>query len=165
MVNTFDDQEPVTPAGNPVTVAPVAPVVEYVKLVSTVLIQSVWLVVPDVKAIVLFGLTMIVSTRLVNAPPPEQPFKLIAKIKGPEIKGEPFNTIAPELRLAIKPLGNPQPIVSIEVAFVGYEIVGIVAPIQTVGLDKGLITLHCPKTFVEPTRKTNKKTKKIERIN
>ncbi len=74
MVNTFADQEPVTPAGNPVTVAPVAPVVAYVTLVSAVLIQSVWLFVPvaDVKLIVLVGLTAIVPVA-VFVPPVHPP--------------------------------------------------------------------------------------------
>ena len=41
MVTTFAAQEPVTPAGKPVTVAPVAPVVANVMLVNGELIQTV----------------------------------------------------------------------------------------------------------------------------
>ena len=62
IVTTLDAQLPVTPAGKPVTVAPVAPVVAYVILVMAVLIHKVWLFVPtpEVNVIVLFGVTIIV---------------------------------------------------------------------------------------------------------
>ena len=95
-----------------------------------VLIQSVWLFVPaaELNVIVLFGFTMIVSTRFVNDPPPEQLLMLIVKVNVPEIKGVPFNSIAPEFKLADNPLGNPQFVVSIDDAFVAYEIVEIWFP-------------------------------------
>jgi hypothetical protein len=53
---------PVTPAGNPLKVAPVAPVVAYVILVTGVLIHTVCALVPaaEVNVIVLFGVTVIV---------------------------------------------------------------------------------------------------------
>ena len=44
MVNKFPDHEGVTPAGKPVTVAPVAPVVANVIGEIALLIQTVWLV-------------------------------------------------------------------------------------------------------------------------
>ena len=44
MVATFAAHEPVTPAGNPEKVAPVAPVVARVILVIAVLIQTVLLI-------------------------------------------------------------------------------------------------------------------------
>jgi hypothetical protein len=53
------------------------------------------------------------------------PFNVIVKIKVPEIKGVPFNSIAPEFKLADNPLGNPQFVVSIDDVFVVYEIVEI----------------------------------------
>jgi hypothetical protein len=49
------------------------------------------------------------------------------------------------------------------VASVKYDILRLF-PKQTVGLEAGLVTVHCPKTIVEPKRKANKKTKKFERI-
>jgi hypothetical protein len=67
-------QLPVTPDGNPVTVAPVAVVVAYVMLVSAVLIQSVCASVPtaELLAIVLFGVTVIVPV-IVFVPPVQPP--------------------------------------------------------------------------------------------
>ena len=63
---------PVTPAGRPANVAPVAVVVVYVIFVSAVLIQSVCASVPaaELLAIVLFGLTVIVPVALTNPQPP-----------------------------------------------------------------------------------------------
>ena len=63
IVIVFAAQLPVTPAGKPVIVAPVAPVVAYVTVVIGVFIQSVWLSVPgaEVRVIVLFGVTVIVT--------------------------------------------------------------------------------------------------------
>jgi hypothetical protein len=74
IVNVFAFQLPVTPAGRPDTVAPVAVVVVYVILVSAVLIQSVWASVPaaELLAIVLFGVTVIVPV-MVFAPPVQPP--------------------------------------------------------------------------------------------
>ena len=57
MVTIFPAHEPVTPAGKPVNVAPVAPVVANVIFVIALLIQTVWLVP---TAIVFAGLTVIV---------------------------------------------------------------------------------------------------------
>jgi len=66
-------QLPVTPAGNPLKVAPVAPVVEYVMLVMAVLIQTVCALVPaaDVKVIVLFGVTVMEVVVVYKGQPPE----------------------------------------------------------------------------------------------
>ena len=57
MVTTLADQLPVTPAGKPLKVAPVAVVVAYVISVIGVLIHTDWASVPgaDVNVIVLFG--------------------------------------------------------------------------------------------------------------
>jgi hypothetical protein len=62
IVTTPAAHAPVTPAGNPLNVAPVAPVVLYVILMIAVLIHLVWASVPtaEVNVIVLFGVTMIV---------------------------------------------------------------------------------------------------------
>ena len=72
MVTTFAAQLPVTPAGKPLKVAPVAPVVEYVIFVIGVLIQTVWLVVPaaEVRVIVLFGVTVMVPVDVIVPHPP-----------------------------------------------------------------------------------------------
>ena len=61
MVATFPDQLPVTPAGKPLKVAPVAPVVAYVIVVIAVLIQGVWAFVPtaELKVIVFAAVTAI----------------------------------------------------------------------------------------------------------
>ena len=65
-------QLPVTPAGRPLNVAPVAPVVEYVILVIGVLIHTVWLLVPgaEVSVIVLSGVTVIVPLAVTVPQPP-----------------------------------------------------------------------------------------------
>ena len=72
MVTTLAAQLPVTPAGKPLKVAPVAPVVEYVILVIAVLIQTVCAFVPgaDVNVIVLFGVTVIVPVAVTEPQPP-----------------------------------------------------------------------------------------------
>jgi hypothetical protein len=74
IVNVFALQLPVTPAGRPETVAPVAVVVAYVILVSAVLIQSVCASVPtaELLAIVLFGVTVMVPV-MVFVPPVQPP--------------------------------------------------------------------------------------------
>ena len=69
MVITFDDQDAVTPAGNPVGVPiPVAPVVAMVIFVSTVLIHRVGL--DDADPAVLLAFTVIVPVAFILAHPP-----------------------------------------------------------------------------------------------
>ena len=72
MVTTLLSQDPVTPVGKPLNVAPVAPVVEYVMLVMAVLIHLVWAFVPaaEVKAMVLLGVTVIVPVAVIVPQPP-----------------------------------------------------------------------------------------------
>ena len=72
IVTTFAAQLPVTPAGNPLKVAPVAPVVEYVILVMAEVRQIVCAFVPaaDVSVIVLFGVTVIVPVVVMLPQPP-----------------------------------------------------------------------------------------------
>ena len=67
MVATFPAQEPVTPAGKPAKVAPVAPVVASVILAIGLLIQTVWLVP---AAIVFNGVTVIVPEVVAGGQPP-----------------------------------------------------------------------------------------------
>ena len=73
IVATFANQLPVTPAGRPLNVAPVAPVVAYVMLVIGEFIHTVcaFVLAADVKVIVLFGFTVIVP--LAVFVPPVQP--------------------------------------------------------------------------------------------
>ena len=70
MVKTFAAHVPVTPAGKPDTVAPVATVVEYVIGVRAVLIHGVWALVPaaEVKFIVLVGFTVMVPVAVLVPP-------------------------------------------------------------------------------------------------
>jgi hypothetical protein len=74
IVKVLELQFPVTPAGRPDTVAPVAVVVVYVMFVMAVLIQRVWASVPaaELLAIVLFGITVIVPV-MVFVPPVQPP--------------------------------------------------------------------------------------------
>ena len=64
IVKTSDDQLPVTPAGKPVTVPPVAPVVAYVMSVIELLTHTVWASVPtaEFKAIVFISVTVTVPS-------------------------------------------------------------------------------------------------------
>ncbi len=67
IVTVFAAQDPVIPAGKPVTVAPVAPVVAKVMLVKAELIQTVWFV-PG--ATVFKGVTVIVPVVVAGGQPP-----------------------------------------------------------------------------------------------
>ncbi len=72
IVATFAAQLPVTPAGKPVNVVPVAPVVAYVMFVIAVLTHSTWLSVPtaELNAIELSGVTVIVPVAFTAPQPP-----------------------------------------------------------------------------------------------
>jgi hypothetical protein len=64
---------PVTPAGKPENVAPVAPVVLYVIGVIAVFTQTVWLFVPGAEVsvmVVLLGCTMMVPMAVTFPQPP-----------------------------------------------------------------------------------------------
>ena len=67
IVTVLFAHEPVTPAGKPVNVAPVAPVVVSVILLIAVLIHTVWLVP---ATIVFNGLTVIVPVVVAGGQPP-----------------------------------------------------------------------------------------------
>ena len=67
IVATLLAHEPVTPAGNPEKVAPVAPAVASVILVIAELIQTVWFVP---AAMVLSGVTVIVPVAVAGGHPP-----------------------------------------------------------------------------------------------
>jgi hypothetical protein len=72
MVITFDAHAPLTPAGKPLKVAPVAPVVVYVILFMAVLIHAVWAFVPaaDDNVTVLFAVTNILPVAVTVPQPP-----------------------------------------------------------------------------------------------
>ena len=67
MVTVLFNHEPLTPAGKPVTIVPVAPVVVNAIGVMALLIQMVWLVP---AAIVFNGLTVIVPVVVAVPHPP-----------------------------------------------------------------------------------------------
>ena len=67
IVTVLFAHEPLTPAGKPVNVAPVAPVVAIVIGAMAVLIQTVWL---EPAAIVFNGLTVIVPVVVAGGQPP-----------------------------------------------------------------------------------------------
>jgi len=65
----LETQLPVTPAGNPVMVAPLAPVVVYVVVVIAVLMHFVW-EPPAISEMVLLGNTLIVPVVAMFPQPP-----------------------------------------------------------------------------------------------
>jgi len=72
MVMLPPEKVPVTPAGKPENVAPVAPVVLYVIGVIAVSTQTLWLFVPgaEVRVMVLLGRTMMVPLAVTFVQPP-----------------------------------------------------------------------------------------------
>ena len=72
IVATFATQFPLTPAGRPLKVAPVAPVVLYVMLVIALFTHTVCAFVPtaELNVIVLFRLTVIVPVAATLPQPP-----------------------------------------------------------------------------------------------
>ena len=72
MVMLPPEKVPLTPAGKPENVAPVAPVVLYVIGVIAVFTQTVWLSVPgaEVRVMVLLGCTMMVPVAVTFPQPP-----------------------------------------------------------------------------------------------
>ena len=72
MVMLPPEKVPVTPAGKPENVAPVAPVVLYVIGLMAVFTQTVWLFVPvaEVRVMVLFGCTVMVPVAVTFPQPP-----------------------------------------------------------------------------------------------
>jgi len=73
MVMLPPEKVPVTPAGKPENVAPVAPVVLYVIGVIAVFTQTVWLFVPGAEVsvmVVLLGRTVMVPVAVTFPQPP-----------------------------------------------------------------------------------------------
>ena len=72
MVATFPAQLPVTPAGKPTNIAPVAPVVAQVIVVIAVLIHVVWASVPtaELNTEVFSGVTVMIPVDVIVPQPP-----------------------------------------------------------------------------------------------
>jgi len=72
MVMSPPEKVPLTPAGKPENVAPVAPVVLYLIGVIDVFTQTVWLSVPgaEVRVMVLLGRTVMVPVAVTFPQPP-----------------------------------------------------------------------------------------------
>ena len=102
MVTTLAAHEPVTPAGNPVTVAPVAPVVAKFIVVIAELIQTVWLVP---AATVFNGVTVIVPD--VDATVQAFPVVVTLYAKVPDAVGVPLIVSVVPDTLDVTPAGNP----------------------------------------------------------
>ena len=132
MVTTFAVQLPVTPVGNPVTVAPVAVVVAYVIFVSAVLIQRVWASVPaaELLAIVLFGVTVIVPV-MVFVPPVQPPVIVTVYVKVPEAVGDPEIVTTFADQFPVTPPGRPVTVAPVAVV-VAYVMFVIAVLIQSV---------------------------------
>jgi hypothetical protein len=108
IVTVFELHDPVTPAGNPVTPAPVASVVVYVIFVIAVLMHRVCALVPaaELKAIVLFGLTIIVPV-IVFVPPVQPPVIVTVYVNVPDTVGVPLIVTMLEFHEPVTPDGKP----------------------------------------------------------
>jgi hypothetical protein len=108
IVTVFELHESVTPAGKPVTVAPVAVVVVYVMFVIAVLMHRVCALVPaaELKDIVLFGVTVIVPVA-VFVPPVQPPVIVTVYVNVPETVGVPLIVTVFELHEPVTPAGKP----------------------------------------------------------
>ena len=107
MVNTPPEKVPVTPAGNPVTVTPVAPPpAVYVIVVIGVLMLTVWFVVPgaDVRTKVTLELTVMMP---LNAALPHPPVVVTVYGKVPVAVGVPLMVKTPPEKVPVTPAGKP----------------------------------------------------------
>ena len=106
MVTVLVAHTPVTPAGRPANVAPVAVVVVYLMLVMAALIHGVWAFVPtaEVSVTVLFGTTLIVPV-LVIAPQP--PLNVTVYVLLPLAVGVPLIVTVLVAQLPVTPAGSP----------------------------------------------------------
>jgi hypothetical protein len=129
-VYTPADHEPLSPVGNVVEVAPVAPVVANVKFVIGVLIQTVCDSVPDaeLKPIVLAAVTTIVPVALATLQPPVVvavyvyvPATVTVPLIVNEFADQPY----------VRPVGNPVTVAPVAIVVV-YLILVIAPLIHTV---------------------------------
>jgi len=97
---------PLTPAGSPLNVAPVAPVEVYVISVIGELIQMVWVLLADVRAMVLTGLTVIVPVAVTV---PHPPVRVTVYPNGLPVvvEGEPLIVMLPAEYVPFTPAGSP----------------------------------------------------------
>jgi hypothetical protein len=108
IVTTLAAQEPVTPAGKPVTFAFVAPTVTYVILEIAVFVHTVCASVPapDVLFIVLIGVTVIVPVVVIV---PQPPVRFTVYVNGlpTVILGDPVIVRILATQEPVTPVGNP----------------------------------------------------------
>ena len=97
---------PLTPAGSPLNVAPVAPEDVYVILVIGELIQTVWVLLADVRVMVLTGLTVMVPVAVTV---PQPPVRVTVYPNGLPVvvDGEPLMVMFPAEYVPLTPEGNP----------------------------------------------------------
>jgi len=97
---------PLTPEGSPLNVAPVAPVDEYVILAIGEFKQTVWVLLPDVRVIVLTVLTVIVPVAVTV---PHPPVRVTVYPNGLPVvvDGEPLMVIFPAEYVPLTPAGSP----------------------------------------------------------
>src|SRR6185295_9468139 len=130
IVTTLAAHGPVTPAGRPVKVAPVAPVVPYVMLAIAVLIQTVCASVPaaDVSVMVLFGVTVIVPLAVIT---PQPPVSVTVYGNEPDTVGVPLIVTTLAAHDPVTPAGKPLNVAPVA-PVVPYVILVIAVLIQTV---------------------------------
>ena len=97
---------PLTPAGNPLNVAPVAPVDVYVILAIAELRQTVCMLLADVRVMVLAGLTVIVPVAVTV---PHPPVRVTVYPNGLPVVvvGEPLMVMFPAEYVPLTPAGSP----------------------------------------------------------
>ena len=121
---------PVTPAGKPLKVAPVAPVVAYVIVLIGELTHLVWLLEPagEVNVIVLAGVTIIEPMEVIV---PQPPVKVTMKLKTPDTVGVPLIVTTLDAQLPVTPVGKPLKVAPVA-PVVAYVIFVIAVLIHTV---------------------------------
>ena len=97
---------PLTPEGNPLNVAPVAPVDVYAILAMGEFRQTVWMLLADVRVIVLAGVTVMVPVAVTV---PHPPVRVTVYPNGLPVvvDGEPLIVIFPAEYVPLIPEGSP----------------------------------------------------------
>ena len=115
MVTTFAAQAPETPAGNPLKVAPEAPMVVQVMLVIAVLLHLVCALVPaaELKLILEFGMTVIEPVTFKGL---QELVKVMVQLKVPVFVGVPLIVATLDAHPTVKPEGNPLKLIPVEFA-------------------------------------------------
>jgi len=100
------EKEPVTPGGRPVNVAPVAPVDVYIILAMGELRQAVWVLLADVRVMVLTGLT-VMEPVAVTVPHPPVRVTVYPNGLPVVVVGEPLIVMFPAEYVPLTPAGSP----------------------------------------------------------